>query len=168
MFIDLSKAIDTVHHKNLLWKLENDFWMQGTALGLMKSYLNNRYQYSQVLRTKIRSAKNLTRCPSRLILRPSLFLLYSYINDLPQASQFFTTLFADDAYLMMSDENLQSLQNRTKQPLHKIDIWMKNNKFSLNYTKTNYISINNYPKRSINYLGFKVWSITKVEVELTR
>jgi len=55
-----------------------------------------------------------------------------YINDLPHASQFSTTLFTDDAYLMMSDENLQSLQNRTNQQLHKIDIWLRKNKLSLN------------------------------------
>ena len=39
-----------------------------------------------------------------------LFLLY--INDLLLASQINTTPYADDTYLMMSDLNLTSLQNR--------------------------------------------------------
>ena len=38
---------------------------------------------------------------------PLLFLLY--INDLPSASEFSTSLFANDTYLNMSDANLESL-----------------------------------------------------------
>ena len=44
VFLDFSKAFDTVDHKILLWKLHNYFGIRGTRLNLFESYLSNRYQ----------------------------------------------------------------------------------------------------------------------------
>ena len=48
IFLDLSKAFDTVNHTILLWKLHHYFDIRGTALHLIESYLSNRYQYTNV------------------------------------------------------------------------------------------------------------------------
>ena len=56
-------------------------------------------------------------------LGPLLFILY--INDLPQVSRFNPTLFADDTLLILSDKNLNNLQNKVKNELNKIDYWLK-------------------------------------------
>ena len=48
IFLDLSKAFDTVNHKVLLWKLHHYFGIRGIALHLIESYLSNRYQYTNV------------------------------------------------------------------------------------------------------------------------
>ena len=72
-----------------------------------------------------------------------------YINDLPQASKFQTTLFADDTYLCLSDTNINNLQIRVNAELQNINFWLRKNKLSLNYNKTNFMLINKHPHKTV-------------------
>ena len=123
IFLDLTKAFDTVNYDVLLHKMENFYGFRGLALKLIQNYLSNRKQYTKMENYKSDLTKIEYSVPQGSSLGPFLFLLY--INDLPLASQFDTILFADDSFLAMSDNNLFKLQNRVNTELRKIDLWMK-------------------------------------------
>ena len=48
VFLDLSKAFDTVDHSVLLWKLEHYYGIRGLPLQLFENYLHRREQYTVV------------------------------------------------------------------------------------------------------------------------
>ena len=149
VFLDLTKAFDTVDHSILLEKMDSRFGIRGQSLKLFQSYLSNRYQYTKINNNKSKLNKVICDIPQGSSLGPLLFLLY--INDLPLVSSFDTTLFADDTYLMLAYESPAKLQCRVNTELNKIDIWLRRNKLSSNFSKTSYMLINKQPCSPCNF-----------------
>ena len=136
VFIDLSKAFDTVDHHILISKLEN-YGVNGNNLRWFQSYLKNREQYLN-FNNKITTLSQITcGVPQGSILGPLLFLIY--VNDLNNASSILDPImFADDTNLFYSQKNIHQLFTKINEELEKIGDWFKANKLSLNNKKTKY------------------------------
>jgi len=122
LFIDLSKAFDTVNHNILIKKLHQNSGLNATALQLFTSYLTNRKQYTVVNGAKS-NCRNITcGIPQGSTLGPLLFIMY--INDLPLCSKFKTILYADNTYLSLSHSSVSTLQSMVNNELLKVHDWM--------------------------------------------
>ena len=134
IFLDLSKAFDTVSHDILLNKLEH-YGIRGEAHTLIKSYLSDRKQFVSV-GDSISDLRDLTiGVPQGSVLGPLFFLLY--INDLPNAtSNLRPILFADDTTLHYGHKDQEILIQRMTNDLAQIHKWLTANYLTLNVGKT--------------------------------
>lgn len=165
IFIDLSKAFDSLNHEILFDKLVH-LGIRGTCLKLFKSYLGNRKQFVQC-NNEMSSVTTIRRgVPQGSILGPTLFLIY--INDLTKASEkFHFTIYADDTTLLLKDTSLDGLHTALNSELNKIEKWVHDNDLKINTTKTKCVLFKNrslqfkFPEIVINGEPISVVSCTK-------
>ena len=106
-----------------------------------KNYLTNRFQYCSV------HSKNSEKCqvkcgiPQGSVAGPLLFLIF--INDLPNATEFNSILFADDCTFQLSGADPNYLIQRANLELTKAQTWFEANKLTLHIKKTRYILFKN-------------------------
>ena len=132
VFLDLTKAFDTVDHNLLLLKCER-YGLRGCVYHLLKLYLSDRKQFVQTGDKKSAVLDFKYGVPQGSVLGPLLFLLY--INDIERVCQSSEIiLFADDTTIYSSNKlNNDDLLN----VLGRLCDWFDRNKMTVNFSKCN-------------------------------
>jgi retron-type reverse transcriptase len=111
IFLDLSKAFDTVNHQILITKLEH-YGIRGKTKDWFISFLENRKQFVSIGSSV--SDELVVPCgvPQGSVLGPLLFLLY--MNDFNDSSKVFDFhLFADDSNLFCTNKSIFYMEQVT-------------------------------------------------------
>ena len=124
IYLDFSKAFDTVPHKRLLTKLEG-YGVKGKVLNWIKDFLTGRTQYVSINNAVSDELPVTSGVPQGSVLGPTLFIYY--INDLPEVTNVPTKIFADDTKSFNEIKTIDDsfhLQNAIDNMVNWTDDWM--------------------------------------------
>ena len=128
VFLDLSKAFDTLDHQILFARLEL-YGIRDVALQWFKSYFSCRQQFKFVQFNQACSPKQIIKCGG-----------VPYINDLPNASELTDPLlFANNTSIFNSHSNPNSLESVLSDKLQNVNVRLKRNRLLVNKKNTSYV-----------------------------
>lgn len=155
LFLDLTKAFDTVSIPILLSKLEA-LGVRGTQLSLFRSYLSGRTQRVKIGHISSSELLITHGVPQGSILGPSLFLIY--INDMCNLSLQNGTIFsyADDAALIFSAGTWSEAYQFAQRGFDAVGAWLKQNLLTLNLTKTKLLNFSIRNSLSTNPITLRI------------
>lgn len=161
IFLDLSKAFNTVNH-SILCKKAEIYGVRGLSMNWLVSYLSGRQQYVYLEAAacatetgpggsgsalvpnwwgdgRAAAASNVARCevgvPQGSVLGSILFIIY--INDMYRADNLLKYIqFADDTTVLCSSPDLPSLRVKIRKSLQNLALWLQTNQLTLNINKT--------------------------------
>ena len=185
LFLDFTKAFDTIDHNILLLKLQK-YGIRGIPYTWFSNYILNRQQFVKVNNTYSNTLPIKCGVPQGSTLGPLLFLLY--INDLPNSSKkLLFRIFADDTNIFYSAKSVKDVETTMNEEMKLVLKYCATNKLSVNLKKTNYmlvtskqiktpINIDNIEcKSSIKYLGVYIddklnwnYQITHINNKITK
>lgn len=147
LFLDVSKAFDTVSHSILLKKLYS-FGFRGPFFSLLSNYLSNRSQL--VIISESQSPRTMLRAgvPQGSILSPLLFNLY--VNDISTyISGAKVYQYADDTVIVTQHLNFKDAACSLQCAATTVMDWFQRHLMDINVNKTKLICFRN-PLKYVN------------------
>ena len=145
IFIDLSKAFDTIDHR----KLEK-YGIRGVCHNLLKSYLTNRTQITTFQHTESDPCSIEYGVPQGSVLGPLLFLIYiNDITNIESATLANFVLFADDTNIFVSGKDENEVFENANNVLNEVHHYMIANQLHINMSKSVYMHF----RRNLNTEG---------------
>lgn len=158
IFIDFSKAFDTVIHSKLLYKL-NKILNNPQLVHWISCFLTNRSQFVYFDSVASSPAEITSGVPQGSVLGPLLFLLY--VNDLPDIVRSNIRLYADDCvlYQVIQSPNDHIFLNDS---FASFCNWCRSWQMNINYKKTVFMSFTNRSVLSDFNYSFNGLSLQRV------
>ena len=148
VFLDLSKAFDTISHAGLITKLEL-YGIKGHELKLIKNYLSRRVKQTSINGTLSDPKEINFGVPQGPVLGAIFFLLF--INNLPKVIKHSEIcLFADDTVIYNSNTNPETLEKELQEDLTSVSNWLNNNELTINIKKSKVVTFNTRTKKMGN------------------
>ena len=144
LFLDMSKAFDSIKHDTLLKKLEF-YGIRGKVLSWFRSYLSNRHiqvKYKSYLSERYDMSYG---TPQGSVLGPLMYIVLA--NDIAKSLKFCSCVtFADDTTVFASGSNLKFLFKKVNADLERLSDWFDGNSLTLNVEKSKFIIFRNKTK----------------------
>ena len=146
IYVDLSKAFDSLDH-NILLSKPKFYGLADKAINLLGSYLSNRDQFVQLGNIKSNHHLISRGIPQGSVIGPLLFNIV--INDLTNATANDT---ADDTTLIFTLENFgptnnaKELEQNINDEISKVITWLQCNKLKLNVSESKCMLFYKHPK----------------------
>lgn len=151
VFVDLRKAFDVVDFSILLRKIQ-EMGIRGTALSLIKTYLQGREQFTVVDGVSSQTQNTKAGVPQGSVLGPLLYTLHVLsLKTSNIVGRYFK--FADDTVLVYKGKDWKQLETTVNDDLKKYHSWLIKNKLQLNVKKTTYMT---FFQKNMNLQNIKV------------
>lgn len=151
IFIDFSKAFDSIDHGKLLEMMFN-LGIRGHLLAWLKDYLNDRQMVVKLVGDYSRKMKLGRGVPQGSILGPLLYLMY--VGDIGNCflkSSYF--LYADDTVIVSAHKDVQKAVLNISEEFRSFQMWAHDKELKINIAKTNVMHIRSPHRNSMSAIA---------------
>ena len=137
VFLDLSKAFDTLN-RNILFEKLKYYGINGIELQWFKSYFSERKKCVRYKDTKSEMLVTKYGVPQGSILGPILYFIY--MNDVVSSSEILQfAMYADDTCVYNSNKSATDNARIMNSELGLVSRWLDRNCLTLNIKKCHYV-----------------------------